>query len=102
MLDFDERDLIDLADDAGFAEIRLEYEAEVSANTAHHGVSDWETFVKSAGNPNIPTLEEAMNEALTPGERERFAAHLRPLVENARRRSSLALAFLKAVKEDSR
>lgn len=69
MLNFDERDLFDLAEDAGFAEIKLEYEAEISAATTYHGISDWETFVSSAANPNIPTIEEAMNEALTPGRR---------------------------------
>ena len=98
MLDFDERDLLDLAEEAGFAEIKLEYEAEISTAATYHGVSDWHTFLKSAGNPNIPTIEEAMNEALTPGERERLTAHLRPLVENGRRKSVSAVAFLRAAK----
>jgi hypothetical protein len=60
--------------------------------------TDWNTFLRSAGNPNIPTLEEVMNEALTPQEIERFTAHLRPQVENARRRGTMALAYLRAVK----
>ena len=98
MLDFDERDLLDLAEEAGFAEIRLDYEAEISTATTYDGVTDWKTFVKSAGNPNIPTIEEAMNEALTPEEAARFTSHLRPLVENGRRKSTSALAFLRAVK----
>lgn len=98
MLDFDERDLLDLAEEAGFAEIHLDYEAEISIATTYHGVTDWKTFVKSAGNPNIPTIEEAMNEVLTPEEIARFTAHLRPLVENGRRKSTSALAFLRAVK----
>jgi hypothetical protein len=57
-----------------------------------------EILVKSAGNPNIPTIEEAMNEVLTPEEIARFTAHLRPLVENARGKSTSALAFPRAVK----
>lgn len=98
MLDFDERDLLDLAEEAGFAGIHLDYEAEISTATTYHGVTDWETFVKSAGNPNIPTIEEAMNEVLTPEETLRFTTHLRPLVENGRRKNTSALAFLRAVK----
>ena len=65
---------------------------------AYYGVTDWNLFLRSAGNPNIPTLEEAINEALSPEEIERFTAHLRPLVENARRRRTSALAYLRAVK----
>lgn len=98
MLDFDERDLLDLAEGAGFAQVRLEYEAEISTAGSYHSVTDWETFVRSAGNPNIPTIEEAMNEVLTLEEIERFTAHLRPLVENGARQSASALAFLRAVK----
>lgn len=98
MLDFDERDLLDLAEDAGFAEIKLEYEAEISAATTYHGISDWETFASSAANPNIPTIDEAMNEALTPAEKGRLVEHLRPLVGNARRMSASAVAFLRATK----
>jgi arsenite methyltransferase len=98
MLDFDERDLFDLAEDAGFSEVRLNYEASLLTGDAYFGVTDWSVFLRAAGNPKIPTLEEAMNEALTPEEIERFSAHLRPLVENAQRRGTSALAYLWAVK----
>jgi arsenite methyltransferase len=98
MLNFDERDLFDLAESCGFAEIHLDYEASLVTGDAYFGVTDWNVFLRSAGNPNIPTLEEAMNEALSPEEIERFTAHLRPLVENASRRGTSALAYLRAVK----
>ncbi len=94
MLNFDERDLFDLAEDAGFREIHLSYEAELVSDDAYFGVTDWDVFLRSAGNPKIPTVEEAMNEALTPGEIEHLTAHLRPLVENARRRGTSATAYL--------
>jgi SAM-dependent methyltransferase len=98
MLDFDERNLLDLAEEAGFAEIHLDYEAEISTAATCHRVKDWETFVKSAGNPNLPTIEEAMDEVLTPEEIACFTAHLRALVENGTRKSTSALAFLRPVK----
>jgi arsenite methyltransferase len=99
MLDFDERDLFDLAEGAGFAEVHLNYEASLVSNDAYFEITDWDVFVRSAGNPKIPTLEEAMNETLTQAERETFTDHLRPLVENARGRGTLALAYLWAVKQ---
>jgi ubiquinone/menaquinone biosynthesis C-methylase UbiE len=98
MLNFDERDLFDLAEDAGFDEVRLDYEASLVSGDAYFEVTDWDVILRSAGNPKIPTLEEAMAEALTPEEQERFTAHLRPLVENSRRRATLAVAYLWAVK----
>jgi arsenite methyltransferase len=98
MLDFDERDLLNLAENAGFEEIHLNYEAEIAAGDTLWGISDWEGFLNASGNPKIPTFGEAMGEALTPEEIERFTAHLRPLVENRQRRGTSAVAYLWAVK----
>lgn len=98
MLDFDERDLLDLAEAAGFGEVHLNYEAEVVSGDTYHGVESWGAFLRIAGNPKIPTIAEAMNGALMPEEIERFTAHLRPLVENAQRKGTLALAYLWATK----
>jgi arsenite methyltransferase len=99
MLDFDERDLMDLADDAGFEEVHLNYEAAIESGKPVWGVCDWDVLLKSSGNPKIPALREAMDEALTTAEFERFAAHPRPLVEQGRRRGRIAAhAYLWAVK----
>lgn len=95
MLDFDERDLIGLAEKAGFREIHLELQAEIKPNTDHHG---WEAMLRTAGNPRIPTLEEAMREALTPVETEAFVTYLRPLVEAKQGIVQLARAYLWATK----
>jgi SAM-dependent methyltransferase len=99
MLDFDERDLMDLADDAGFEEVHLNYEAAIESGKPVWGVCDWDVLLKSSRNPKIPALREAMDEALTTAEFERFAAHPRPLVEQGRRRGRTAAhAYLWAVK----
>ncbi len=58
----------------------------------------WEAFLHTAGNPKIPTLEEAMHQVLTPEETETFTAHLRPLVEAHQRVHRSAVAYLWAVK----
>ena len=99
MLDFDERDLFRLAGDAGFDEIRLEYEASIRTGyLLDDEPPGWEEFLNSSGNPKLPTVREAMQEALTPEEAERFAAHLRPLVEAGEQRYPFAAAYLRAVK----
>lgn len=101
MLNFDERDLIAYAEQAGFREIRLELHAEVTSpgNAAMSSEDgDWEAFLHTAGNPKIPTLAEAMRQVLTPEETTRFVAHLRPLVELHQGVHRSAVAYLWAVK----
>jgi hypothetical protein len=94
MLDFDERDLVRLAEDAGFFPIDLELQAEVRWTDP----KPWSAFLNSSGNPRIPTIAQAMGEALAPEERDKFAEHLRPLVEQGRGVWRMATAYLKAVK----
>jgi SAM-dependent methyltransferase len=94
MVDFDERDLIGFAEDAGFFPIDLELQAEVRWTDP----KPWPAFLNSSGNPRIPTIAQAMDEALTPEEREEFAEHLRPLVEEGRGIWRMSTAYLKAVR----
>lgn len=94
MLDFDERDLVRLAEEAGFFPIQLALEAEIQRTEPRA----WDGFVNSSGNPNIPTLAEAMEQALTPHEREGLVAHLRPKVEQGLGEWRMALAYLAATK----
>ncbi len=100
MLDFDERDLFACAGHAGFEEVRLCYKAEdLPADCSEWTVSrNWKNFLNSSGNPNIPAVGEAIEEALSLEEARRFADYLRPLVERGDRRSRVANAFLSAVK----
>jgi arsenite methyltransferase len=92
MLDFDERDLIRLAETAGFFPIELELQAEIRAMEPR----PWDAFLNQSGNPKIPTISEAMNQALTPEERERFSGHLRALVEEGKGVWRMAHAYLRA------
>jgi SAM-dependent methyltransferase len=94
MLDFDERDLVDLAEGAGFIPIRMRLEAEIKPTEPR----SWDTFLEIAPNPCIPSLAEAMEAVLTADERERLAAHLRPLVEEGRGVWRMALAYVVAVR----
>jgi arsenite methyltransferase len=92
MLDFDERDLVDLAETAGFFPIELELHLEVEPTRP----TPWETWSGTAGNPKIPSLAEAMEQTLTAGERTRVEAHLRPLVEAGAGTMRSAVAYLTA------
>jgi SAM-dependent methyltransferase len=94
MLDFDERDLIRLSEEAGFFPIELELQAEIRSTEPR----PWQAFLNHSGNPKIPTVAEAMERALTPEERERFSAHLRPVVEEGKGVWRMAHAYLRAVK----
>jgi arsenite methyltransferase len=94
MLDFDERDLIKLAEGAGFFPVELELHAVVRPVEPR----PWEAFLHSSGNPKIPTIAEAMDQALTPEERERFSDHLRALVEEGKGVWRMAHAYLRAEK----
>jgi arsenite methyltransferase len=97
MVDFDERDLLALAEEAGFFPIHLELQVEITSAEPRR----FDTFLNQSGNPNIPTLGEAMDAALTAEERERFVAHLRPQVEGGRGVWRMAHAFLWARKGTS-
>jgi hypothetical protein len=61
-------------------------------------VRAWDAFLHSAGNPNIPTLAEAMQQSLTAAERQRLSAHLRPQVEQGLGEWRMAAAYLAAAK----
>ncbi len=99
MLNFDERDLFDLAESAGFEEVQLTFEAGVRTGSPFNEEPvPWETLLKTSGNPKQPPFGEAMEEAFSTRERKRFTAHLRPLVEAGRQRWPVAVAYLKAVK----
>lgn len=96
MGDFDERDLVRHAEDAGFPVIDLEL--RVTVKNAKQPMP-WERFLRSSGNPLIPTFGEAMDRALGPGKVAEFTAHLKPLVESGTGQERLVMAYLTAMKQ---
>jgi SAM-dependent methyltransferase len=93
MIDFDERDLLAHAENAGFADLRLELTAEVSQRPMWT-TRDWDVFLDSSPNPLSPTFREAMNAALSPREAARLEEVLRPQFEAGEGTSRMAHAFL--------
>ena len=96
LLNFDERDLFRWTHDAGFAQIRMDYRAEVDT-------TDWaasaDAFLHSSGNPLDPTPKEEMAEALDPAEQAEFETYIRTTIASRppiqRRRAKV---YLRAVK----
>ena len=96
MLDFDDRDLVGHAVDAGFPVVDLEL--RVGVTSAKQPVP-WERFLRMSGNPLMPPLAEALGQVLTPEEFTEFTDWLRPLVEAGKGRERRAMAYLTAAKE---
>ena len=95
MLNFNERDLVFDADAAGFEEVH----ARVHIDIGPGGSTNWQRWLNSAGNPKIPTLQEAIDQSLKSDEKQRFLDHMRPLVESGQRaRVRTAIAYLWALK----
>jgi arsenite methyltransferase len=95
MIDFDERDLLDWADTAGFDSIELDYRAEL--RTPSDPIADWEALKRTAPNPLAPTYGDAIAGVLTAEEQQRLDNYMNELVEAATPgRRTMGLAFLRA------
>ena len=95
MMNFTDRDLVRYAEEAGLEEIGLELKVEVKPST---WIVDWDRLLNTSPNPNAHTLGEALERALTTEERERLAAHIRPLADAGRAVWRSAEAYLRASK----
>lgn len=95
MVDFDERDLLRHAEEAGFADVNLEL--RVTVKNGKRPVP-WDLALRMAANPLVPPLGEVLDQVLSPEEIAEFTAHLKPLVESGAGRERQALAYLAAVK----
>jgi arsenite methyltransferase len=94
MFDFDDRDLVRLAEDAGFGEIELELHVRVKPEKP----IAWDVLMRISGNPRIPSFGEAMERVLSAREAAEFTDYLRPLVESGTGQQRRAHAYLTAVR----
>lgn len=90
MFDFDERDLLRLAENSRFEQIHLQLRADIERPEP----TAWQAWLHSSGNPRIPTLAEAMEQTLTVEETERLSALLQPQVEQGTGQRRMAVAYL--------
>jgi arsenite methyltransferase len=95
MMNFGERDLLELATTAGFEEVSVEL---VLDRRPGSWVKDWDAMLRTAPNPNAHTVEEIIEGALSPKEAALFESHMRPLVDGGRGVMESAFAYVRAVK----
>jgi SAM-dependent methyltransferase len=97
LLNFDERDLLRFAEEAGFGEIRMDYRAEIKQEP--HFATSFEMLMRFSGNPLDPPLGEELRAALDDDERAEFEAHLREELERTTLiPARLATVYVRAVK----
>jgi arsenite methyltransferase len=97
LLGWDERDLVRWLELADFNDIDLTLEIEVKPHPMVK-TRNWDAFRNHAPNPLACTLQELLDEALTPEEHHRFVACLRPLVERGEGTCRMASAYVRALK----
>lgn len=98
MLNFDETDLLSLAEEAGFVEAHVTLEL-VSTNRPPHAGLPWTSLMRTSPNPNAPTYGEAIGRCLSREEASRLEEYLRPMIESgAPGRMRKAGAFVTAKK----
>jgi ubiquinone/menaquinone biosynthesis C-methylase UbiE len=94
MMDFDENDLLKMAEDVGFDTVEIRLHVTVHRPTPQ----EWEPLLHSSPNPLAPTFAEAVAAALNESQINRFLNVLRAAVESGLGRRRLAIAYLRAMK----
>jgi ubiquinone/menaquinone biosynthesis C-methylase UbiE len=95
MLEFDDRDLARLAEQAGFARVHVECHHDIEPGSLYAAVSI-DALLDSAPNPNARTVREAIDAALPPPDRARFEAALRDRYAAGRAVQRRVVAYLTA------
>lgn len=91
---FSERDLINIAGNAGFVELHLQLHIDVMPSLT----SSWEVFLDTSPHPLAPTLRRIMADQFSPEECGIFEQALRPTVESGKSISIDRVAYLQATK----
>jgi arsenite methyltransferase len=89
MVDFDERDLLTLAESAGFPDVHLEFRVDINTVPAEPDY-DWDGLLRTSPNPLAPTLGEFLDSTLTPEEQEL----MRERYVTSPRQRRMAVAYL--------
>jgi len=98
LTNFSERDLVVLFQRAGFPEVHLELHIDIRKSPA----VPWDTFIDTAPRPGAPTLREIFAAEFSDAERRQFEEGLRPLVESGQHMERDAIAYLTAVKPETK
>jgi arsenite methyltransferase len=94
MLNFDDRDLVRWAIQAGFPDVRLTLHHEVVPGALR--ATTFDTFLDAAPNPLAPTLRETINHALDEAEHRQFRDYLQDQFTSTLPIQHWAVAYLQA------
>lgn len=94
MMNFDEHDLVAACEASGFVDLHLTLHIIVRPRVPQK----WDVVLNASGNPDIPSLGEAITRLFTPDEAARYEAHVRPVVEHGTGVRRDAVAYLTATK----
>jgi arsenite methyltransferase len=99
MLDFDERDLLELAHEVGFPRVDVHLEARIERGRLWgEEPPPFERILGTAPNPNAPTLGEVLAAELTNPEQEEFLTYMRSRFEGGDLTGRSAVAYLRSRK----
>lgn len=91
---YSERDLIRMAQAAGFEELRLELHIEVTRSP----IPNWEAFLNSSPHPLAPPLSVILAQQFSADERQVFETVMRPQIESPHAMATDRVAYLTARK----
>lgn len=91
---YNERDLVRLAQAAGFVDIHMELHIDVVASQN----TNWDVFLHSSPHPLAAPLSDILAEQFTPEERLQFERAVRPMVEDPKTLTTDRMAYLSAIK----
>jgi arsenite methyltransferase len=94
LVNFSERDLLNMVRGAGFSEIHLQLAIDVTAPLS----LSWDVFVNSSPHPWAPTLQRILADQFSPEERQLFESVLRPTVESGKHPTVDRIAYVIATK----
>ncbi len=94
IVNYSERDLVNLVKAAGFTDIHLQLHIDVMPSP----VTSWSVFLGNSPHPWAPSLGVILAERFTAQEREFFESIVRPLVESGRNIATDRVAYVQAGK----
>jgi arsenite methyltransferase len=92
IVNYSERDLLNMVRGSGFAEIHLQLHIDVAPSL----ITSWEVFLGSSPHPWAPTLKQILAEQFTSEERQFFEQMVRPTVESGKNVSTDRAMYLQA------
>ena len=96
MLNFDQHDLVRMAEAAGFVDVEMDLQIDVDTAS---GIVSFEAWLRTAPNPTAPPMRTAIEQALAPEAGAAFIDHLRrQAVAGEREMRRFAVCFLAAVR----